>query len=279
MNGDWDPESRAPEVAYSVFAILRAVTRGIGAILLLGGGLIFLLLTRLVERPIWGLHRPLTPHITRAVCRGILRLIGVKTQVSGEIMPHHGALVANHATWLDIFALNAQSPVYFVSKSEVAGWVGIGWLARATGTVFIRRDARDAFLQKQVFEDRLRAGHRLLFFPEGTSTDGQRVLTFKPTLFQAFFTPDIKEDLWIQPVSVAYTAPVGQDPRFYGWWGDMLFAPHLLKVLAFGAGGSVSVKFHAPHKITGFEGRKPLAKRCEQIVRTGMPVSAERLDQ
>jgi lyso-ornithine lipid O-acyltransferase len=97
-------------------------------------------------------------------------------------MQHKGALVANHASWLDIFTLNACDRIYFVSKSEVAGWPGIGWLARATGTVFINRQGREAQMQKLLFEARLRAGHRLLFFPEGTSTDGQRVLDFKSTL-------------------------------------------------------------------------------------------------
>ncbi len=58
-----------------------------------------------------------------------------------------GALVANHSSWLDIFVLNAAEPVYFVSKAEVAGWPGIGWLARATGTLFIRRDPREAAVQ------------------------------------------------------------------------------------------------------------------------------------
>ncbi|WP_367998774.1 lysophospholipid acyltransferase family protein, partial [Photobacterium sanguinicancri] len=54
-------------------------------------------------------------------------------------MKQHGAVVANHSSWLDIFALNARKRIYFVSKAEVAKWPGIGWLARATGTVFINR--------------------------------------------------------------------------------------------------------------------------------------------
>ena len=95
-------------------------------------------------------------------------------------------VVANHASWLDIFALNAPQRIYFVSKDEVRDWPGIGWLARATGTVFIARKSREAGVQARLFETRMAAGHRLLFFPEGTSTDGRRVLPFKTTLFAAF---------------------------------------------------------------------------------------------
>ena len=83
-----------------------------------------------------------------------------------------------------------------------------------------------------MFYARLLAGHKLLFFPEGTSTDGLRVLPFKSTLFAAFFEPELHHTMWIQPVSVVYYAPVGEEARFYGWWGDMEFAPHLLKTLA-----------------------------------------------
>ena len=92
--------------------------------------------------------------------------------------------------------------------------MGLGMAA--TGTVFIKRDPSQARQQTQVFQDRLLAGHRLLFFPEGTSTDGQRVLPFKPTLFQAFFAPGLRDEISIQPVSVIYHAPPGEEPRFYG---------------------------------------------------------------
>ena len=84
--------------------------------------------------------------------------------------------------YADIFAIGAGVPCYFVAKSEVAGWPVIGWLARATGTVFIRRNARDAAQHRNIFEDRLRIGHKLLFFPEGTSTDGLRVLPFNKNI-------------------------------------------------------------------------------------------------
>lgn len=148
-----------------------------------------------------------------------------------------GALVANHASWLDIFVLNALSRIYFVSKAEVAGWPAIGWLARATGTLFIERDPKQARAQAQQMEDRLRAGHRLLFFPEGTSTDGLRVLPFKPTLFAAFFGQNQPPGLQVQPVSVSYHAPAGAPARLYAWWGDMDFGSHLLTVLAAPCGG------------------------------------------
>ena len=247
------------------FAALRFAVLGI----VVFGGLALLLLLRLVEAPVFGAARPWTPHVTQGVCRIALILLGISLRQRGRPMLARGALVANHASWLDIFVLNACDRVYFVSKSEVARWPGIGWLARATGTLFIARDPSEAKHQQSQFEARLRAGHRLLFFPEGTSTDGQRILPFKTTLFAAFFTHGMEEIMQIQPVTVRYHAPGGQDARFYGWWADMDFAGHLWRVLSTPARGSVDVTFHPPVAVDGFAGRKPLAAHLEKVVRDG----------
>ena len=189
-------------------------------------------------------------------------------------MQQKGAVVANHAGWLDIFPLNAGQSIYFVAKSEVSSWPGIGLLAKATGTVFIARKGSEAKRQQEVFEDRLRAGHKLLFFPEGTSTDSLTVLPFKSTLFQAFFTVETMPPLQVQPVTVVYRAPEGRDPRHYGWWGDMEFAPHLLMVLADRRGGSVEVIFHPEVPVDAFENRKTLSQHCERVIRTAHPNAA-----
>jgi 1-acyl-sn-glycerol-3-phosphate acyltransferase len=200
---------------------LRVIRRGGLILLLLALCFPLLLVLRIPERLFFGLNRPATPYITQGVCIAACAILGLARRMKGRPMAGPGAYVANHVSWLDIFVLNAGKPLYFVAKSEVAGWPGIGWLARGTGTVFIARDKRQAAAQTRLFEDRLRAGHRLLFFPEGTSTDGRRVLPFKSTLFQAFHSDRLRDLMTIQPVTLVYRAPKGEDPVFYGWWGDM----------------------------------------------------------
>lgn len=187
-------------------------------------------------------------------------------------MRHPGAVVANHTSWLDILALNACAPVQFVSKAEVAGWPGIGALAKLAGTMFIRRDARDALSQQRMIEERIRAGQRLVFFPEGTSSDGRRVLPFKSTLFQAFFADGLAEVIWLQPVTLIYRA--SQD-GFYGWWGDMALGPHLARVLAT-PGGEVEVIFHPPLRVRDYLSRKQLSAACEVSVRIAMDQALSR---
>lgn len=260
------PTTPAPGPFGWTLALARALVLGV----LVFGGLAVMLALRLIERPIFGLRRPVTPFITQAVCRGAFLVMGIRRTTRGRPMRARGAVVANHASWLDIFALNAQKRIYFVSKAEVAGWPGIGWLARATGTVFINRDRREAQRQTALFEARLRAGHKLLFFPEGTSTDGRRVLPFKTTLFQAFLAEGLPADLAVQPVTLAYHAPAGADPRLYGWWGDMGFGAHLLQVLAQPRQGRVEVIYHPALPVASAGGRKALARAAEEAVRQGL---------
>ncbi|MFN4158643.1 MAG: lysophospholipid acyltransferase family protein [Gemmobacter sp.] len=264
---DW-LQGRLPDWRPGPMGWVRVVLRGLAIGTAAYGGLVLMLLLRLVERPLHGARRPWTPHITQAVCRFALAVMGLRLVRSGQPMRGPGAVVANHGSWLDIFALNACDRIYFVAKAEVARWPGIGWLARATGTVFITRSGAEARAQAALFEDRLRAGHRLLFFPEGTSTDSLRMLPFKSTLFAAFQAQGLRESLRLQPVSVVYHAPEGQDARLYGWWGDMDFGGHLLRILAQPRQGRVEVTFHAPVAVADVADRKALAARCEALVRS-----------
>ncbi len=268
----WHSDAPPPVRRIGPAGWARALLKGAVLGLVIFCGLCLLLLLRLVEAPVFGLHRPWTPWITQVVCRSAVVIIGMRHAVRGEQMAARGAVVANHSSWLDIFVLNARKRVYFVSKSEVAGWPGIGWLARATGTVFIDRDPREARAQQALFEERLKAGHKLLFFPEGTSTDGQRILPFKSTLYAAFFSPQLRDILQVQPVTVIYTAPEGEDPRFYGWWGDMDFGAHLLKVLAAPRQGAVEIVYHPPVRVADTANRKALAAATEAAVRSAFPV-------
>ncbi|SES20230.1 lyso-ornithine lipid acyltransferase [Tranquillimonas rosea] len=270
MSRTWNGTEPAPTPPITLAGWVRVVLRGVTLGTVTFGGLALLLTLRLIERPLCGQSRPVTPWLTQGVCRVAFVILGLGFSRQGRPMRQRGAVVANHASWLDIFALNAGDRIYFVSKSEVRGWPGIGWLARATGTIFINRAAREAADQRDLFSRRLAAGHRLLFFPEGTSTDGKRVLPFNSTLFAAFFKDDLNPEPAIQPVTLVYRGPRGGDPRFYGWWGEMEFGDHLLKVLAAPRQGDVTLVYHPPIAASAAGDRKTLARRAEAAVRAGL---------
>lgn len=268
----WNPDTApSPKPPLDLGTKLRFWLRAIPFALLIAVCLLCLLILRQPERWICGMKRPVTPYIPQFVCRMFFVISGMRFSSHGKPMPEHGAIVANHASWVDIFALHAAKRIYFVSKAEVRGWPGIGVLARATGTVFINRVRGEAKAQEQLLRDRLSLGHKLLFFPEGTSTDSLRVLPFKTTLFAAFMHPDLRDKLSVQPVTVIYRAPGDKEPTFYGWWGDMGFGWSLVRVLGAGRQGSVEVIYHTPLKVTDYPDRKALARACEEVVRSGMP--------
>lgn len=264
----WDSSIPPPSTELSAAERRRAFLRL--AVLALGlvPTLLALVLARMAEHVTHAGARRLSPRVMRLYCRFLLWVIGVGVELRGTVPMGRGALVANHASWLDIFVLGATAPVQFVAKSEVAGWPGIGHLARLVGTVFIRRDRREAQAQPGVLAAEFRRGHRLVFFPEGTSTDSTLVLPFKATLFQAFLAPDMPKGLAVQPVSLRYHVPESTDPRFYGWWGGMDFASHFLRILGQGRQGRVTVTCHPPVICAG-QTRKTLSSQCEALVRAG----------
>ena len=197
-------------------------------------------------------------------------LAGIRLEIEGEEMAHGGAIVANHTSWTDIFVLHSAAHIHFVSKAEVAGWPVIGWLAKVTGTLFIERNPREAKKQQEQLAERISGGDKLCFFPEATSSDGLRVLPFKSTLFSVFHTKELKELVWVQPVTVTYYPPKNRAKQFYGWWGEMPFGPHAKMILGLSQGGRVRVTYHAPLKAAEFVSRKDLSKAADDAVRAGL---------
>ena len=209
--------------------------------------------------------------VARVWSLACLRTTGMKLRVKGTPV-HHGALVANHSSWIDILALRATRLVYFVSKAEVANWPGVGFITRISGTVFIERRRSQAKAQEAVLRERISADQTLCFFPEGTSTDGLRVLPFKSSLFSAFFEDGQGADILIQPVTLRYASKQADNlpANFYGWWGEMSFESHIWDVVTRSFGGRVQVIFHPPVPAAAFADRKSLADHCQRRVAAGM---------
>jgi 1-acyl-sn-glycerol-3-phosphate acyltransferase len=243
----WQGPPIPPTPKLDVWAWLRIAWRG-GLILgALAVCLPIALILRVPEIIFFRPYRPITPWITKILCRLWCWILGLGRDMQGRASNQPGAFVANHVSWLDIIVLNACSCLYFVAKADIRHWPGIGLLAAITGTVFISRNRQKAGHDARFIQTRLQSGHKLLFFPEGTSTDGKRILPFRSALFSAFYAKgQADRDYTIQPITLAYHAPKGAEARFYGWWGDMEFGPNLLQILSAPRHGRVQVMFHTP---------------------------------
>src|SRR4051812_241795 len=112
-------------------------------------------------------------------------LFGIRVTVIGTPVRGGVLMTANHSGWLDIPILTSIAPVSFVAKAEVAQWALFGTLARLQQSVFIHRARSKAADDRDTVRRRLLAGDALVIFPEGTSSDGNRVLGFRSALLSA----------------------------------------------------------------------------------------------
>ena len=194
--------------------------------------------------------------------------IGVRLDVRGTPSKDVPVLhVANHISWLDIFALGGVLKGSFVARADLAQWRLFGWLSKLRRTIFIDREnrARSSAHLEQMAE-RLEQGDSLILFPEGTSSDGSTVLPFKSSLFAVAERWKGERPLTVQPVSIAYTRinnmPLGRHFRPYvGWYGDMELGPHLWEYLTLGRVTAV-VTFHETVTLEDLASRKEICAHC-----------------
>ncbi|MFO0997981.1 MAG: lysophospholipid acyltransferase family protein [Alphaproteobacteria bacterium] len=219
-------------------------------------------------------RRRIPPFYHRISCR----ILGLDVRVLGTPSRSHPVLfVVNHSSYLDISVLGSILEASFVAKSEVKDWPFFGLLAKLQRTVFVDRAVRSTAGQRDAIVARLEAGDDLILFPEGTSSDGNRVLPFKSALLSCAETSIGGRAVTVQPVSVAYTRldgmPLGRNLRpFYAWYGDMDLISHIWHALGLG-NVTVEVNFHPATSVAEHGNRKALTRYCERAVIAGVAAS------
>ena len=215
--------------------------------------------------------RPVSRFGTKTVrlwARITLPLIGLRLRVIGSPISVPGAYVGNHASWIDIIALQAAVAPFLVSKADVRGWPVIGTIGAAIGTLFIERNPMAVRGQGDALRGRLLQGDRLALFPEGTSSDGLRVLPFRSSLFEVFVAPELRGKIEVQPVVIQYQTRNDLPDSFYAWWGGASFGTHVCDVLARSSDGLVILSFLEPLSLNELRDRKEAARVAERMVRT-----------
>ncbi len=153
-------------------------------------------------------------------------ILNLSITKEGELPGQGALLVSNHISWLDIIVIGQYLPAYFVAKSDILSWPVIGYLSKQGGTVFIRRGDKKhikATSEKMVWI--LKQNSNIIAFPEGTTTQGDKVLSFHASLFQ----PALLTRSAIQPVALQYQGIAKEHAPFVG---DDDFIPHLIKMLS-----------------------------------------------
>ncbi|WFS01104.1 lysophospholipid acyltransferase family protein [Rhizobium tumorigenes] len=220
----------------------------------------------------WRLRRYLPRLWHRLVCYAF----GLHIRVHGAPDRRRPLMLAsNHSSWLDILVLSAVADVAFIAKIEVRDWPIFGLFARLQKTVFVvREQKRKTGEQVNEIAERMAGGEIVVLFPEGTTSDGNRLLEVKSSLFGAAAAalPAAPEGVvHVQPVAVAYTGihgmPMGRYHRPVATWpGDIEMMPSLKGVLACGA-IDVDVHFGETVDYRADSNRKQVAAEVTERIR------------
>jgi 1-acyl-sn-glycerol-3-phosphate acyltransferase len=204
------------------------------------------------------------PQLRQRLSRDCFRLLRaclpVQVQVRGELPRQTALWVSNHVSWVDIALLGALQPLTFLSKAEVRHWPIAGWLAVQAGTLFIQRGAGDSGAIGKQIAAQLHAGHALVLFPEGTTTDGHSLRTFHGRLL----TGVIEQPIALQPVAIRYWRD-GQLDTDAAFIGDDDLLSHLRRLLAAPSAQVTIELLPTLHALPG-ENRNQLARRAQHCI-------------
>lgn len=241
------------------------IRRGLRLLLILVFCLLMYLvgvLVKVLTLPFPSAYFPLLCRATRLWGYGMAGIMGMRIRVSGPRPRAPFYLVSNHISYMDILLVCAVCPAWFISKSEVASWPGIGPLTRIGPTIYIDRETRrDVQRMNRQIADLVVKGGAVGFFPEGTTTSGEELLPFKPSLFQ----PAVEMQLPVTTAAIVYETRPGMPPpsKVVAWFGDADFAPHISRLLK-QPGFTVHIRFGDKTLQSG--NRKDLAKMAEQQI-------------
>ena len=268
-----DHPARLPP-ARRILRRIRVIRRGL--VIVSWTGFCGLLQSALLGLPGRGKAR-----FARAYWNVVCRLLGLQVRVLGTAAGHTGerpvVYASNHSSWLDVPVLGGQLLACFVSKDDVSHWPVVGQVARLGRTIFVSRQRGTTGRERDAMRHRLGAGDDLILFPEGTSSDGARVLAFHSSFFAAAKPSGVQAagDIrpLVQPVSVVYDRlaglPVNHARRpVFSWYGDMDLASHFWQ-LAQWRTMRATILLHAPLDPGDYPTRKELAQATWNAVAAG----------
>ena len=207
---------------------------------------------------------------------GTRKIFGIKLKVSGVQETKRVMFISNHISYLDIIILGSVVNAVFVAKSEIKGWPIINKLCMLGKTIFIERNNRRSVKKQSVsIKENMENGLNVILFPEGTSSDGSKVLSFKSSLFEVVDHEELR-NYKLQPISISYNKldglPLVKIHRpFLAWFGAMNLAPHVWQFLGLGT-SEVNIRFHKSEKFSAFLNRKEACRYCferisEQVIK------------
>jgi 1-acyl-sn-glycerol-3-phosphate acyltransferase len=192
-------------------------------------------------------------------CARAMRRMGIAMRVEGEY-PERGAVISNHLGYLDIVVFAALHRCVFVSKAEIRKWPVLGWMTTMSGTVYVERGrGGSAMRAKGGMQAAAEAGLPVVFFPEGTTSNGETVLKFHSGILALAIDSG-------EPVTAAYVRYRLTEDNGPGvtvadvcYWDDTPLVLHIFRLLGLRE-IEVEVRFgDGPIRFTETVGRRKMA--------------------
>lgn len=156
----------------------------------------------------------------KSCLRKALKILGLKIEVRGKPLQGNYMYIGNHRSYMDPIISLGDVKALPIAKAEVSNWPLVGYSAKVTGIVFVKRESRNS--RKQTLDtmlEILKNGHSVLIYPEGTTHGDLKTMDFKMGAFRLATDHDFS----IIPMAIDYA-----DEGDY-WVGNETFVAHFLR--------------------------------------------------
>jgi lyso-ornithine lipid O-acyltransferase len=190
------------------------------------------------------------------LCLVIFRVAIVRANAQFYEQREKGMLIiANHASFLDIFVLSASFGSVFVSKEEVKYYPIFGQIAWLMGVIFFNRSASHERLRVlNTITDKC-SDRILVVFPQGTTSRITERLPFNRGIFKV---TELNPDISILPVTLHY-----KEDAEIAWHKPQSLKENAMKVCA-QKRIHVKVIIHAPVTIEHYR-EKTASQICKLV--------------
>jgi lyso-ornithine lipid O-acyltransferase len=146
--------------------------------------------------------------------------LGMKVHREGMPPDFPCIAMGNHRSYLDPAVVVMDVLGFPVSKAEVERWPIIGYGAKVSGVLFLKRESRES-RRDTVWgiADKVKEGYPVILFPEGTTHNKPACIAFKPGAFKLA----AQNDFPIVPFAIEYAEEADY------WFGKDTFLPHFFR--------------------------------------------------
>lgn len=198
----------------------------------------------------------------------LLWVLNINVKVFGKKNPNNmpTLYVSNHLSYLDIPVLGSTLNGRFIAKNEISHWPFAGYLSRVGNTIFINRNLKFLKKNKSIISDHISSGDNIILFPEGTTSDGMRVLKFKSSLLYSLD----QKNIIIQPIVINYKSINGMPLNRWlkpiiAWYGDMDLKPHIINIFKLFS-IKAKITFLTPLNGSDFTDRKDMTSTLHHVI-------------